>query len=229
MPYFFIDVYYWILVIPAVFVALWAQVRVKSTFHRYNSVLNTKGLTAEMVARQILDRNGLYSVRIERTPGSLSDHYDPRTNVVRLSDSTYGNTSVGALGVAAHEVGHALQYAVGYVPIKLRSVIIPISQIGSALSFPLILLGLIFSFPFFINAGILLFSAVVLFQLVTLPVEFNASRRALKTLEDDQILETQELAGAKKVLSAAAMTYLAAVLVSLVQLLRLILLTNRRR
>lgn len=229
MPYFYIDSYYWILVIPAILISLWAQVRVKSTFHRYNSVQNSRGLTADMVARQILDRNGLYAVRIERTAGSLSDHYDPRTNVVRLSDSTYGNTSVGALGVAAHEVGHALQYAGGYVPIRLRSAIIPLSQIGSALSFPLILFGLIFSFPFLINAGILLFSAVVLFQLVTLPVEFNASRRALKTLGQDQILAPQELDGAKKVLSAAAMTYLAAVLVSLAQLLRLILLTNRRR
>lgn len=229
MPYFFFDYYYWILVIPAVLISLWAQIRVKSTFHRYNSVWNKRGLTADVVARQILDQNGLHGVRIERVSGNLSDHYDPRTNVIRLSDSTFGSASVGAIGVAAHEVGHAIQYAKGYIPIKIRAAIIPVTQVGSTLAIPLVIFGLIFSLPFLITAGILLFSLVVLFQLITLPVEFNASRRALRTLDQENILDGQELNGAKKVLSAAAMTYVAALLVSLANLLRLILLTNRRR
>ena len=159
----------------------------------------------------------------------MSDHYDPRSNVIRLSDSTYGNSSVGAIGVAAHEVGHAIQHATGYLPIKIRQAIIPITQIGSTIAIPLAVLGIIMSWDILITVGILLFCAVVLFQLITLPVEFNASNRALKTLENKNILEGRELAGAKKVLRAAALTYVAALLVAIANLVRLIALSNRRR
>ena len=222
------DYYYLVLVIPALLLTLWAQMKVKSTFARYDRVPNRQGLTAAMVARQILDSNGLRHIRIERVSGQLTDHYSPREDVIRLSDSTYNSTSVGALGVAAHEVGHAIQHDTGYFPIKLRNAIIPISQIGSAAAIPLAILGLIMGFPLLVDVGILLFCAVVLFQLITLPVEFNASRRALRTLEEDRILEGEELTGAKKVLTAAAMTYVAALIVAVANLLRLILLAQSR-
>ncbi len=229
MPYFYFDTYYLFLVVPALLIALWAQINVSTTFRKYNNVRNVRGITADEAARYILDDNGLYSVRIERVSGNLSDHYDPRSNVIRLSDSTYGNSSVGAIGVAAHEVGHAIQHATGYLPIKIRQAIIPITQIGSTIAIPLAVLGIIMSWDILITVGILLFCAVVLFQLITLPVEFNASNRALKTLENKNILEGRELAGAKKVLRAAALTYVAALLVAIANLVRLIALSNRRR
>ncbi|HAB00589.1 MAG TPA: peptidase [Ruminococcaceae bacterium] len=228
MPFYYYDYYYLILVVPALLISLWAQFKVSSTFNRYNNVFSCRGYTAAQIARTILDANGLQNVRIERVAGKLTDHYDPRANVIRLSDSVYDSTSVAAIGVAAHESGHAVQYAVGYSPIKLRNAIIPLTNIGSTLSMPLLLLGLIFSFRPLIIGGILLFSLVALFQLITLPVEFNASNRALQILQTGNYLSDDELVGARKTLSAAAMTYVAALLVSLMQLLRLILLYGRR-
>lgn len=221
------DYYYWILVIPAMIISLIAQIQVKSTFARYNRVSNRKGYTAAMLARQILDENGLQHIRIERVAGELTDHYSPKEDVIRLSDSTYNSTSVGALGVAAHEVGHAIQYGVGYFPIKVRNAFIPITQIGSSVAWPLAILGIILGFPLLTEVGILLFCAVVLFQLLTLPVEFNASHRAIRTLREDRILDEDELKGAKKVLAAAAMTYVAALIVAFANLLRLLALRNR--
>lgn len=224
-----IDRYYLFLVIPALLISMWAQVQVKSTFARYNRVPNRRGYTGAMLARQILDENGLQHIRIERVAGQLSDHYSPKEDVIRLSDSTYNSTSVGALGVAAHEVGHAIQYDVGYFPIKIRNALIPITQVGSSVAIPLAILGLILSFPLLTEIGILLFCAVVLFQLFTLPVEFNASRRAVRTLDEDGILDQDELKGAKKVLSAAAMTYVAALIVAIANLARLLALRDRNQ
>lgn len=229
MPYFYFDSYYLFLVVPALLIAMWAQFNVQTTFRKYNRISNSRGLTADQTARQILDDNGLYQVSIERVPGKLSDHYDPKANVIRLSDSTYGSISVGAIGVAAHEAGHAVQYATGYFPIKIRSVLIPITQIGSSIAIPLAIFGIVFSFYPLVTIGILLFCSVVLFQLITLPVEFNASRRALKTLDESRMLEGEELIGAKRVLRAAALTYVAGLLVAVANLVRLIALSNRRR
>ena len=225
----YFDIYYLIFIVPAMIISLIAQSKVTSTFNKYNSVLNRRGCTGAQVARKILDANGLTNVSVERVSGHLSDHFDPRTNVVRLSDSTYSSTSVGAVGVAAHEVGHAIQHSTGYFPIKVRSAIIPITNLGSSLSWPLFFLGLVLGFPILTDIGILLFCAVVAFQLVTLPVEFNASRRAMTTLEDDRILQDDELKGARKVLTAAAMTYLAALITAIANLLRLLALSNRNR
>ncbi|MCI5945656.1 MAG: zinc metallopeptidase [Oscillospiraceae bacterium] len=221
----------YILVIPALIFALVAQCMVKSTFSKYSQIRNRRGVTAAEVARKILDENGLYDVRIERVSGELTDHYDPRTNVVRLSDSVYNSTSVAAVGVAAHETGHAIQHSVGYAPIKIRNAILPVAQIGSQAAMPLVLIGLIFSrsLGFLIDVGIIVYVAVVLFQLVTLPVEFNASGRALHILEGSYILENDENKMAKKVLTAAAMTYVAALFSALTTLLRLVLISNNRR
>ena len=227
--YFTFDMYYWILVVPAMLLAVWAQFRVQSAFSRYNRVYTMRGVSAAMVARQILDQNGLSHIRIEHVSGRLSDHYDPKGGVIRLSDEVYGSTSVGAIGVAAHEAGHAVQYVQHYFPIKIRAVLIPITTIGSNVAIPLAIIGLFMGLDWLVNLGILLFLAVVLFQLVTLPVEFNASRRALRTLETENFLTGEELAGAKKVLSAAAITYVAALVVAVANLLRLILLRNRER
>jgi len=189
--------------------------------------MSSRGYTAAEVCRQILDRNGLYHVRIEHIAGNLTDHFDPTTNVVRLSDSVYNSRSVASIGVAAHEVGHAIQYAVGYVPIKIRAAIIPVTNFGSKLSMPMILLGFVFGWQPLVNLGIVLFSLMTLFQLVTLPVELNASGRALRTLDADGILYGEEVKQAKSVLTAAALTYVAALAVSLAQLLRLLLLVRR--
>ena len=228
MPYFYVDRYYWILIIPTMLFAFWAQSRVSSTFNKYSRVMSRGGYTAAEICRRILDSNGLYHVRIEHISGNLTDHFDPSTNVVRLSDTVYGSRSVASIGVAAHEVGHAIQYAVGYVPIRVRAAIIPITNFGSKLSMPLILLGFLFQWQPIVNLGIILFSLMTLFQLVTLPVELNASRRALKTLEGDSILYGEEVSQAKNVLTAAALTYVAALLTSAAQLLRLILIYGRR-
>lgn len=224
----FWDPTYWIIV-PAIIFSLIAQIKVSSTFQKYSSVQNKHGNNAYEAARKILDASGLYGVSIERTAGNLTDHYDPSANVIRLSDSVYSSTSVAAIGVAAHEVGHAIQHSEGYAPIKIRNILVPVTRFGSFLSMPLVLLGLVFSVQFLISLGIFLFTGIVLFQAVTLPVEYNASSRALKTLDSNLILYKDEVKMAKKVLSAAAMTYLAAMLSSLLSLLRLIALSNRRR
>lgn len=222
----------YLLVIPAIIFALIAQIKVKTTFNKYSSEHNQHGYTAKEVARKILDDNGLQNVSIEYIQGDLTDHYDPTANVIRLSDSVYSSTSVAAIGVAAHEVGHAIQHAKGYSPIKLRQAIIPITRIGSGLAVPLVFLGLLFaSLRWLVPVGIFLYTGVVFFQAVTLPVEFNASNRALKTLDENLILYKDEVKMAKKVLSAAAMTYVAAMFSSLMSLLRLIIIANggRRR
>ena len=229
MFFYYFDRYYWILIVPAMIFAMWAQMRVSSTFNRYSKVGSARGLSAAQVCRQILDENGLFAIRVERVSGNLTDHYDPRSNVIRLSDSVYNSTSVAAIGVAAHEAGHAVQYSVGYVPIKIRNSIIPVSKLGSTLSMPILLVGLLFNSCVLVEIGILLFSTMALFQLVTLPVEFNASGRALRTLGDYHILDDEETRMAGKVLKAAALTYVAALLSSAAQLLRLILLYGRRR
>lgn len=222
--------YYLILVVPALLISVWAQIRVKSAFSRYSQVHNSRGLTGYLVARQILDSNGLQHVRIECVPGSLTDHFDPTKEVVRLSQAVYNSPSVAAIGVAAHECGHAIQYQHGYVPLKIRKAMVPITNIGSAFSWPIAFIGLLVGLPWLVYAGILLFVIVVVFQLITLPVEFNASYRALDILKDHQMLaEGEELKGAKKMLTAAALTYVAALLVSIANLLRLLALANNRR
>lgn len=226
---FYFDSYYLIFVVPAIIISMIAQFRVQSTYRKYAQLMASRHVTAKEVVQQILIQNGLSHVGIERVQGSLTDHYDPRANVIRLSDTVYGDTSVASIGVAAHEAGHAVQYATGYTPIKIRNAVLPAANIGSRLSMPLILIGILFSMPALVEVGILLFSLVLLFQLITLPVEFNASRRAIRTLSQGNILQGEELTGAKKVLSAAAMTYVAAALVSALQLLRLVLLSRRRR
>lgn len=223
------DYYYLVLIVPAIIISLIAQMRVTSTFSKFSRVSNTRGLTGADVARRILDANGLTNVVIEHVKGNLTDHYDPRARVLRLSDSVFSSRSVAALGVAAHECGHAIQHAKGYSPLKIRNSVFPVVNISSSLAVPIIILGFIFNTPFLVDAGIILFSAVVFFQLVTLPVEFNASRRALAILEDGYFLEGNEIKSARKVLSAAALTYVASALVSLMQLLRLIILSNNRR
>lgn len=222
----FFDYWYLVLVVPTLILGLVAQSMVSSTFKKYSRVSSQSGYTAADVARMILDMNGLHHVRVARVAGNLTDHFDPRTNVVNLSDSVYSSRSVAAIGVAAHEVGHAVQHAENYGPIQLRMAIIPITNFGSRISPILILLGLLLSIQPLAVAGVLLFSLVAIFQLVTLPVEFNASHRALKTLSNNGILVGNEISGARKVLSAAAMTYVAALITSLANLLRLILIVN---
>ena len=223
LGYFYgIDITYIILVMPALIFAMYAQSKVNTTFNKYRTVANSKGLTGADVARKILDMNGLHNVIIERTAGNLTDHFDPRANVVRLSDATYSSTSVAAIGVAAHEVGHAVQHAEGYAPIKVRNAIVPVVQIASYAAWPLAIFGILLSFSKLATFGVLLFGAVVLFQIVTLPVEFNASSRALKTLESNAILNGEELSASKSVLSAAAMTYVASAVVAIANLLRLL-------
>lgn len=230
MPYYYygFDYTYLVFVLPALLIALVAQIKVKTTFHKYAKVMNARGLSGAEVAAKILSSNGVLDVAVQRVSGNLTDHFDPTARVIRLSQSVYDSHSVAAVGVAAHEAGHALQYAEDYFPIRLRAAIIPVTKVGSALSWPLIILGLVFSFGLLVNLGIILFSVVTLFQLVTLPVEFNASRRALNILQQG-ILAPEELGGARKVLTAAAMTYVAALLVSVMQLLRLIALFSNRR
>ncbi len=225
---FYFDSTY-LIIIPAIIFSLYAQIKVNSTFKKYQEINNSRGLTGAEAARKILDANGLSSIRIERISGHLTDHYSPAENVIRLSDSVYGKTSAAAVGVAAHETGHAIQYAQGYFPIKLRNSIIPVTRIGSSLSMPLILMGILFSFQPLITAGIFLFTAVVIFQAITLPVEFNASNRAVKILEEYSILDGEELKQSRKVLNAAALTYVAALFSSLMSLLRLIAISNRNK
>lgn len=217
------------LMIAAVVFSYAMQALVNSTFKKYSRVGSRRGTPAHVIARQILDSYGLYNVTVVKIDGRLSDHYDPRQNVVALSDSTFYSTSVAAIGVAAHEVGHAVQHNTGYLPIKIRSFFVPVAQFGSKSWILFFFLGMFFSLPFLLEIGIILFGFVVLFQLVTLPVEFNASRRALNTIESQFLLERDEMAGARKTLSAAAMTYIAGLMVALTQLLRLLVIANGRR
>ena len=223
-----IDPYYLMLVLPAIILAMIAQGKVSSTFRKYSTFRTSRGITGADAARIVLESNGVYGVRIERVSGNLTDHYDPRENVIRLSDSVYNANSVAAVGVAAHEAGHAVQYANGYVPIKIRAAIIPATQLGSSLAVPLIFIGVFFDAFSLINIGLAFFFMAVLFQLITLPVEFNASGRALKAIASDAILDEEEIKGAKATLSAAAMTYVAALLVSLAQFIRLFLIFSGR-
>lgn len=214
-----------LILIPAILFALWAQFRVKNTYAKYSREF--AGLTGAEAARMVLEMNGVNDVTIEPIAGELTDHFDPKTNTIRLSKGVYNVTSVAAVGIAAHEAGHAVQYAVGYSPIKLRTAIIPVTQIGSTLSWPILLVGLLLGSETLAMIGVLLFCAVVLFQLVTLPVEFNASNRALDTLGASGYLQEEQLNGAGKVLRAAAMTYVAALAQALAQLLRLLMIANR--
>lgn len=219
----------YILVVIGLIITLIASARVQGTFKKYSKTTNIMGYTAEQVAKLILESAGIFDVKIERVSGNLTDHYAPTQKVLRLSDSVYGKKSVAAIGVAAHECGHAIQHQVGYKPLSLRSVAVPLANIGSYLSWPLVVLGVILEKVNLIDVGILLFVFVVLFELLTLPVEFNASHRAMNILQEKSILAGDELTGARKVLMSAAMTYVAALLSSLLQLLRLILIANRRR
>lgn len=225
--YFYFDWTY-ILVIVGAVICLIASANVNGTYKKYEKIKSRTGLTAEEAARRILSGAGITDVRIERVSGSLTDHYSSKERVLRLSDSTYGSSSVAAIGVAAHECGHAIQHDTGYAPLTLRSVSVPLANIGSYLSLPIVIIGLIMGWVGLARVGVFLFAAVVIFQLITLPVEFNASSRAIKILENNRMLESDELTGAKKVLGAAALTYVAALLSSILQLLRLVLLTRRR-
>jgi Zn-dependent membrane protease YugP len=218
----------YILVILGVIICAIASANVKSTFNKFNRYRNARGATAQDVAINILHNAGIYDVRVERIRGNLTDHYSPKEKVLRLSDSVYNSTSIGAIGVAAHECGHAIQHQEGYFPIRLRALSVPIANIGSLFYWPLILIGLLLGYMELAQVGVLLFSFVVAFQLITLPVEFNASKRALNILSATGTLTADELTGAKKVLNSAALTYVAALFSSILQLLRLLLLTQRR-
>lgn len=223
------DIYYLILVIPALLLSLFAQAKVNSTFNKYSQVSSRLNISGSYAAQNVLHSAGVSGVSIHPTNGSLTDHYDPRNNSIALSETVHSNTSVAAIGVAAHEAGHAIQYAKGYIPIKIRNTVLPVAQIGCSAAFPIAILGIFLSMPLLIDFGIILYGAVVLFQVVTLPVEFNASRRALASLQDTGMLSADELTGAKKVLSAAALTYVAATLTTLMSFLRLILISRNRR
>lgn len=224
---------YWdwtmLIIIPGLLLGLWAQGRVSAAFHKYSRVNAGRGETADSVARALLNHHGCGNVSIQKISGNLTDHYDPRLNTLRLSDGVYGSQSVAAIGVAAHECGHAIQQREGYAPLKLRTAIVPVVNIGSNLYFPIFLLGLVFSWQPLIYVGIACFSLTLVFALITLPVEFNASSRALAALSGGGYLAEEELAGARAVLNAAAMTYVASVISSLLQLVRLLLLSRNRR
>ncbi len=223
------DIWYIILILPALLFGMWAQSQVSTSFAKYSRVSTMRGMTGAQAAEYILNQNGIYDVRVQHIRGNLTDNFDPRNKTLNLSDSVYNSTSVAALGVAAHEAGHAVQHAVGYFPIKVREMIIPVTQVGSWLYLPIILVGIFMSSQYLVNLGIILFSTLAIFQFVTLPVEFNASNRAIETLENSGILYGDEIKGAKKVLRAAALTYVAALVSSLAQLLRLMILFGGRR
>ncbi len=232
MPYFYgFDWTYMAFILPCIVITLICQINVKSTFSKYSKIRNTRNLTGAQAAEYVLRQNGVSGVSIEHVSGSLTDHFDPRTNVIRLSDSVYNNTSVAAVGVAAHEAGHAVQHAQNYLPNKIRSAILPMARLGSQLSWILILIGLLFTARagyIILYIGIALFSLSVLFTVATLPVEFNASKRALECIRDTDLLYGEEYTGAKRTLQAAAMTYVASALTAVMQLLRLILIARRR-
>ncbi len=225
MPYFYFDPLYILLVVPAMLFGLYAQMNVNRTFKKYSRVMNSRHMTGADAAMEVLRHYGIYDVKIERVSGRLTDHFDPRSNVIRLSDSVYNSTSAAAIGVACHEAGHAAQYAQGYKPIKFRNAIIPICNIGSNIGIPLILIGLIFStLNWLMLVGIVLYGLVAVFQLVTLPVEFNASSRALRVIGEENLLSGDEYAAAQKTLRAAALTYVASLAATLATLLRFLIL-----
>lgn len=229
-PFYFDPTYF--LVFIGVVLSLLASGKVKSTFARFSQMRNSRGITGAEAAERVLRGAGIYDVRVEHIAGNLTDHYDPRSKVLRLSDSVYGSTSVAAVGVAAHECGHAIQHAKGYAPLKLRSAIVPVANFGSKIAWPLILIGLLFTSEtssLLINLGIIAFSFAVLFQLVTLPVEYNASNRAIRVIADTGLMQGEEIKAAKKVLSAAALTYVAGAATAILQLLRILILTGGRR
>ncbi len=225
--------FYWdwtmILVIPGLLLGLWAQMRVSSAFRKYSAVHARSGMSAEDVARSMLNQAGCGNVSIRTVSGNLTDHYDPRNNTLRLSDGVYGSSSVAAIGIAAHECGHAMQQHEGYAPLVLRSALVPVVNLGSNLYFPIFLLGLLFSWEPLIYVGIACFALTLVFSLVTLPVEFNASGRALRVLDQQGYLSSEEMDGARAVLNAAAMTYVAAAISSLLQLVRLLVIARNRR
>ena len=232
--YYGFDWTYVVLVLPCILLSLWASANVNSTFKRYSGQYSRRGLTGAQAAERVLRANGVTNVRIERVSGNLTDHFDPKSSVIRLSDNVYGNTSTAAIGVACHEAGHAVQYAQDYAPIRIRSAVIPATNLGSKLAMPLILLGLLIGFMgdlsyFLIYLGIGCFGLSLVFQLVTLPVEFDASRRAMAAIAQSELLTEEEQRGARKTLSAAALTYVAATAVALSQLLRLLVLFGGRR
>ena len=226
--FFFYDPTWWLIIV-GMLLCLAASGNVSATYRKYSKIENARGMTASEVAERILKGAGISDVRIERIEGELTDHYDPKNKVVRLSEGVYYSTSVAAIGVAAHECGHVLQHYNGYLPIRVRNAIVPVVNFGSNLSWPLILLGVLFGLTRLVDVGIILFTLVLLFQIVTLPVEFNASKRAIGVIRDTGILYGDEITGAKKVLNAAALTYVAGVIVTALQVLRLFLLFGRRR
>ena len=229
-PMYFDPTY--MLVLIGVVICLAASAKMRSTFSRYSRIRNHSGMTGREAAEQVLHRAGIYDVRVEHVSGNLTDHYDPRSKVLRLSAATYGSASVAAVGVAAHECGHAIQHATGYAPLAFRSALVPVANFGSTIAWPLILIGLLFnsqSSVLFLNLGILAFSLAVLFQIVTLPVEFNASSRAIRMLSGNGMLYEDEVQATRKVLTAAALTYVAGAASAILQLLRIILISNSRR
>lgn len=229
-PMYFDPTY--MLVLIGVVICLAASAKMRSTFSRYSRIRNHSGMTGREAAEQVLHRAGIYDVRVEHVSGNLTDHYDPRSKVLRLSDATYGSASVAAVGVAAHECGHAIQHATGYAPLAFRSALVPVANFGSTIAWPLILIGLLFnsqSSVLFLNLGIMAFSLAVLFQIVTLPVEFNASSRAIRMLSGNGMLYEDEVQATRKVLTAAALTYVAGAASAILQLLRIILISNSRR
>ncbi|MBR0443403.1 MAG: zinc metallopeptidase [Clostridia bacterium] len=226
--------YFWgdwtiLIVIPALIFTVWAQMLVQSAYNKYSRVRNSHGMTGADAARRILDANGLYDVKIEQIPGEMTDHYDPRDRVIRLSAGTHSVATVAAVGIAAHEAGHAVQHATSYGALRLRNAVLPVCRIGSAAAMPLFLIGLFLAADALMMVGILAYSVVTLFQLITLPVEFNASRRAMAALETSGFLPAEETDGSRRVLRAAAMTYVAALATSLLTLLRLLVLASGRR
>lgn len=229
MGFFYMDKYYLLLVVPALIISVIAQIRVKGTFNRFSSVGNSKNMTGADVARYLLKTNGIFDVQVMQIGGQLTDHYDPRQKVLRLSDSTYASTSVAAIGVAAHETGHAIQHKLKYGPLVLRSTLVPIANIGSSAGPYIAVLGLFMNWPLIINLGLILFAGAIVFYLITLPVEFNASKRAIDCLNSTGILMKDELQSAKKVLNAAAMTYVSSALVAVASFIRLLLLSGQRR
>lgn len=226
--FFFYDPTWWLIIV-GMLLSLAASGNVSATYRKYSKIENARGMTASEVADRILKGARISDVRIERIDGELTDHYDPKNKVVRLSEGVYYSTSVAAIGVAAHECGHVLQHYNGYLPIRVRNAIVPVVNFGSNLSWPLILLGVLFGLTRLVDIGIILFTLVLLFQIVTLPVEFNASKRAIGVIRDTGILYGDEITGAKKVLNAAALTYVAGVIATALQVLRLFLLFGRRR
>lgn len=225
----FFDYYYLILVVPAIVISLIAQWNVKSTYAKMKQITNKKRITGAQAAQYVLSHYGINNVQITTVPGNLTDHYDPRSNVIRLSPEVFSGTSIASVGIACHEAGHAAQHAQNYAPIKIRNTILPVANIGSSAGVLIAVLGYFIGLSILVDIGIILFASVVAFQLVTLPVEFNASRRAIKVIESSNLLYDDETPKAKKVLVAAALTYVASLLVSLMSLIRLILRTNRRR